>query len=230
MKTLIFGIFFTAYSLLSSAAGATNYWELEIPAMEGAKNIISTKDKITAIHKLTYDIILTAHTDPLPFYNKYFESNGFVHYMKETYEQYPHIGKSPAEDWSSFTANSATGKFTLTFGSLWENKTYKSNAQVILRIDELKDDKFIGHISVSVIPVIVTPSFHEILLPTQTNPVSLLKLSALVEGNPFQLDEINLNKVKSIESDDPLIIKYKELMQPIIKQFSDFADEHVPAE
>lgn len=214
--------------LFSQLALSQDYWSLEIPVMDGATNIELSKDPKTGIHTLSYDVALSSMTEPLKFYDGFFNDNGWVHFMAETYKQFPgQFSESPTDKWTSFAARTENDKFSLFFGTLWQNKANNTNAQVALTATELKGDEIGAHVDVVIAPEIDGSSLMQLMMLVQEEPTSLLRLAQSLGADPFQLELVDIDKVRALESEDPFIIKYKAAMDAIIQQYADFAEQYV---
>ena len=217
-----------AITLNTKLSIASQYWDIKIPPMENAENVISSKDNQTGIHTLSFNIVLEKHTDPIKFYNSFFSRNNWVHFMKETYEKFPEqFENEPTVEWSSFAAITEDEKFIIKFGSLWQNKFNNTNANLSMAVDKLKDEFFNARIEIKIGPEIDLSSLIEFANLTKNNPKSLLRLADLAGGDPFSLDEVDFDKIKSYKTDDSLILKYIEAIDLIYKQYSEFVAMHV---
>ena len=196
--------------------------------MENAENVISSKDNQTGIHTLSFNIELEKHTAPIEFYNVFFSNNHWVHFRKETYEKFPEMFENdPTIEWSSFAATTEDEKYIIRFSSLWQNKTNNTNANLSMVVDKLKDDYLSARIEIWIGPEIDGSSLLEFFSLAENNPKSLLRLADLAGGDPFSLDEVDFDKIKSHKTDDPFILKYIEAIDLIYKQYSDFVAMHV---
>ena len=221
-------LFCCVIGLFSSQSLASDYWKLKIPVMNGATNIKIEKDGGTASHLVTFDILLESHTTPLQFYDSFFSSVGWEHFMMDTYEKYPHQFKTPPnKEWSSYSAQTIDDTYTLIYGTLWRNKENRTNAQVTLEIDGIDNGFLDMSVRVAIMPDVDGASLRELWRLVKNKPKSMLLLANSVGGDPMNLDEIDIEKVRKLQSTDPLIVNYIEAMESVLQQFSKYSNELV---
>lgn len=223
--------FLLILSCLAAAVHASDYWSLAIPVMDGATNVELDKDRTTASYHLNYDISLSDHKKPIEFYGQFFESNGWVHHMREVYSKFTHqFDSPPMDEWSSTAANSVDEKFVIQFGTLWQNEIIGSDASLMMSVDSLNDaDLFVAHIEVTVHPRFNPQGFMEVTQSLTANPKSMLKLAKLVGGDPFQIENFDLNEIDVDKVDDPIIQSYLDSVKAVLVQIEEFAKTHIPA-
>ncbi|OOZ40800.1 hypothetical protein BOW53_06170 [Solemya pervernicosa gill symbiont] len=220
-------VFLLLFSMSHSFADS-DYWKLEIPIMDGGVEVERYSSKQKATIKLRYKLLLDKHTSPVVFYNNFFDSNGWEHHMKDTFNKYPsQFTEPPFEKWSSSSATSKDGEYGIAFSSIWQNKTIGSNATVSMWASNLEGELLDADIEVQVSPDIDASPFLKLVQMVQANPKGLLKLAKVAGGNPFKIDEINIEKVKALETDDDFILNYIEAVDGLVSQIQTFSEKHI---
>lgn len=217
---------------LSFGVQADAYWETEIPVMKEATNVVTAKDRERASIQTSYDILLTDFRDPLKFYGPFLEKSGWKHHMADVYSKFPEQfqSKLPGQEWTSFSAAAEDGSYKIRYGTLWQNSVDGTNATITMTLSGIKDDRLIAHVDVVLAPQIDGSPFLELVQRTKDDPKATLRLAEIAGGDPFDIGEVNLEKIRSVRAPDELTRIYVKAVDSVLAQFKQFSASHIPAE
>lgn len=217
---------------LSSGVQAGIYWDMDIPVMEGATNVVDGKDRERASIQTSYDILLTDFREPLRFYGPFLEKSGWKHHMADAYIKFPEQFKSklPGQDWSSFSAAAYDSSYKILYGTLWQNNVNGTNATITMTLSGIVDDKVVAHIDVVLAPQIDASPFLELVQRTKDDPRAVLQLAQLAGGDPFNIGVVDLDKIRSVGAPNELTRMYVKAVDSVLAQIKQFAASHIPAE
>jgi hypothetical protein len=208
---------------------AAEYWNTNIPIMNGASDVTRDRDIERAQIRVSYDLVISDYREPQRVYHPFFESNGWKHNMSEVYSKFPgQFARPPSEDWSSFRTESVDGVYQIKYGSLWKNSENGSNATVTMTLYGLKGDSMKAHVEVAIGPSLDGSAFIELMQRAQSEPKELLKLASLVGGDPFDIGKVNAEKARTHGEKDEFTSLYKKAADSIRVQISDFSAKHLP--
>lgn len=224
---LLRNVFFVAFSILgpiSAIADDFRYWDIVIPTLQGAENASYKKDEERGTHTLTYEISLHDHKTPLNFYNKFFTELGWAHHMADTYSKYPsQFDTPPMEKWSSISTREKDGHYGVSYGSLWQNEHIGSNASVEMHAIESDGELLNAKIKVSISPNVDMSGLLKLVTLVRDNPKSFLKLVSVAGGDPFEIYNVDMEKVRQFQPRDDLFQSYIDAVDSIIFQMSEFS-------
>ena len=222
---------FITLNLGSFELHAADYWTADIPIMAGATNVVRSKDRERATIRASYDILLRDFREPLKFYGRFFESSGWKHHMAEVYEKFPQqFKRPPSQDWSSFAASSAGGSYRIIYGTLWQNKAESINASVKMTLSGITDDRVMAHIDIALGPQIDASPFLELVQRTKDDPKAALRLAEVAGGDPFDIDKVDLARIRSVKAPDELTLMYIKAVDSVLAQIRSFSTTHIPSD
>ncbi len=104
----------------SMAAEDNSYWSIEIPAVNGATNLLHEKDERFFVISSSYDLAISNTQDVYDFYNRFFESLGWENPLKSS----PNAMNEYKGKWNSYrSAFNAEGLPESSYASMWKSKT-----------------------------------------------------------------------------------------------------------
>lgn len=228
-RALVGAALFWSVALVPAVAVAAEYWNTDIPTMQGAQKVVKEKDREKASISVSYDIVMNDHKAPLKFYDAFFHSHGWTHHMADVYAQFPkQFKRPPNEDWSSFAARSEKGPYELVFGSMWQNKANGSTATLQMRLSGNTGDAMNAHIEAVIAPEIDGSAFLKLIELTRDDPKALLRLAAVAGGDPFDIETVNIGAVRSITAKDQLTTLYLQAIDSVMAQIGQFAAKNLP--
>ena len=208
----------------TGAAVGSDYWSMELPVMDGATDVVRNRDANRASFGVSYTIVLTDNEAPLRFYGPFFEERGWEHHLRDTYKRFPNQFQAPPmEKWSGFSTSTTEGVFGISFGAAWQNAKIKSNAAVQMRVTSIDEQRLRAKIDVLVGPALDGSAFIELIQTAQKDPKALLRLAQLAGGDPFKVDQIDLERVRASQTNDPLFVRYIQAVKSIETQIEAFA-------
>lgn len=213
---IVLAALLVGWTLIPHSIGASTYRGIDIPVMDKATNISIKQNDQTGIHSVEYEIYLMSHEQPLHFYHEFFATRGWDHFMSKTYKQFPQQFDSPPhKKWSSFATQTNNGNFSILLSTLWENDSQNTYAHVTLRLIEPTEFGARGSLKVIISPKIDTSVLDEVFVIAEKDPLSLLELSTIAGGDPFDINAVNFEAILSTDSENPLFIKYQKAIRSI---------------
>ncbi len=218
-----------SFSTLAYAENIKRYWNIEIPVMKGATNISEEKNpRFSRINK-TYDLILTDPIEVSQFYDKFFESNGWVNWAKGVSEVLNAGNDSNLfiRGWSSYYFNvNSDGTPEAIFQLMWNSKKVPEFANLRLELNDYSKGKFRAKIKISIVPKINFEDYTCKIKELFNEPQNFFILSRAVKGDPTKFENIDLEHLNKIKNTDPLIEKYCNIVTDIMKEYKQFYDNY----
>lgn len=212
-----------AFILIGTNAYAdeSTYMDMDIPVMEGARDVsLEKNDKFytrAVSYKLTLEDIDTVHH----FYDAYFIQQGWHDVMKN-------FSKKRDNKWSGVSAHiDLEGNPIFSAASTWQKKRLPVNAAVNIVIDQYQDKKFEANISVTLGPAIVLEEMFRITGKITKDPKTIFILREALGKNPYDISSIDWAAIPAQYSDDPLIIEYKKIGDAMTEKYKEFGAQYV---
>ena len=220
--TLIVVIIFGSYVLAHSGTG---YWDITLPVMKGAINIIEEKDaKFAAVSK-SYELKLADPADVREFYNDFFESLGWSNWLTA-------LSKMPTggNRWSSFAGGwssyhfkvNAMSKPEAVYSHMWNAEEIPAHGTLHLTLTDYSNGFYSSIVKISITPKLEIQPIVSRIMELFKEPKFFFILSRIVNGNPMEIDQVDFNKIKREEVQNLIFDEYLSLVAEVIEQYKEF--------
>ena len=210
-------------SISVAFADDNNYWAIEIPIIDGATNVSQERDERFYIISSSYEVVLKDTQKIYDFYDEYFETLGWKNPMKEhSKPMNEYQGK-----WNSYrSAFNHEGLPESSYASMWKAKNVPAMGVVNMTLTGFQNGQFNAKVSVSLSPEVDTSPLFQLQKLMMGDPKNIFILYEATGGNPFEIDKVNPQPSKEYK-DNAMVKEYYELIETIIKQYTDFGSKYV---
>ena len=221
--------FVLSFSALSYAEDLKGYWDVDIPVMKGAINLSEEKDmRFSSIEK-SYYLSLTDPVEVRQFYDNFFESIGWINWLKPINEIINNQNDSSSIlcGWSSYHFNvNSNGAPEAVFQLMWNAEKIPAFAILRIELNDFANGKYSSKVKISIVPKIDFEAHSSKMMELFKDPKNFFILSRAVKGNPTKVENVDLEYICDIKNTDPIIEKYYNIVTDIIKEYKAFHDKY----
>ncbi|CAB1072774.1 hypothetical protein D1AOALGA4SA_1630 [Olavius algarvensis Delta 1 endosymbiont] len=212
MKIRHFQLLFCVILILCIASpvpGGGGYWELNLPVMDGATGVVEEKDEQFSTLSKSYEIEIKDPLKVRDFYDNFFESLGWHNTAKAFIRpEFKHLGNSTGWNHYNMDINSE-GKPEANYVCIWDAQSLPAIGKLRLKLKDYADGIFISIVDVSISPELeMAPILMKLGELLSSDPKNLFELSQLVKGNPFEIENVNLDNIPENKLSDPVVTQY----------------------
>lgn len=212
------------FAASTSTADTPTFWSIELPVMEGARNIERVEELSFALKRISYNIDIETTDEIYDFYDRYFENLGWENPAKHSSFR----GREKTTKWSGFSMYfDEDGMPVASYGSIWIPKDIPARGSTNVTLSGYSEGLYSASVDVSIAPEVDTTPLMKLQQLLGDEPRNFFILSKLVKGNPFEIDKIEIPDPSLYDGDEPLIEEYLEIVQQIMKGFSQFAEQYI---
>ncbi len=226
MKIRRYHLLFYMFSILCIASpclGGGGYWELNLPTMDGAKSIVEEKDELFSTLSKSYEIEIKDPVEVREFYDHFFEPLGWKNIAKAFPR--PEIAKfGGSTGWNQYNMNiDSEGKPEANYVCMWKAHDLPATGTLKVKLKDYADGIFISIVDVTISPKLeIMPILVKLNELLSSDPKNLFELSKLVKGNPFEIENVNLDNIPESELNDPVVATYIDIVKETFKVYKEF--------
>lgn len=225
MRPILTVIFFTLIVLPAvSVAQAESYMDMDIPVMEGATNVKDERDDTLYQREVSYDLVIKEPEKIFEFYDAVFKKDGWVN------KTLNHPNHKEFMRWSfHYTSFEDFKILGASQSTSWRYPDLPLVLRIRLKLQDNLDTGFITRVHVTFYPVFQDFLMEKIKLKHRIleSSENIIIIKNTFGGYALAFKNVNLNAIDQKYKDEPIVKKYIETYETLVKKSEEFADIYI---
>lgn len=222
MKLVIFSLVLL-FLTNTTQASEKDYWSTELPVIEGASDIEKQNTKEFYLLQKSYNLEVSNIDQVYDFYESFFNSINYKNPFAG--KDFPKTFAKPKKWTSSAISYKESGAPVLNYASTWHSADKNFMGAVRLVLEDYKEPGiYDASITVQISPKVQTASLFELNNLLMESPENIFLLYDELGSDPSEILEVDMSKR---DSDSQLVQRYFKIVDKIINEYQEFAEEHI---